>query len=281
MEFKSYAEFLEEKLITFGNKAYPKFGNVVIMAGGAGSGKGFILSNLVGMEGKKFDVDELKTLSLRTPGIIKKVKDELGFDLTDLSKKDALKNPENVGKLHDIIGNFLRIPDKTAQTFYTSVIASPPDRKPNIIFDVTLKDLQKLQNITRGVKALGYDNKNIHIVWVINDIEVAKKQNVERDRTVPVEIFVNTHRGASQTMADIINLGKDITKYLDGDIVFAFNKIGVDSNIVKSGRGGKYIEDSNYFYVKRAGKSVTTLSNLSKDIRAKISGYVPKNLDWN
>ena len=34
---------LQEKLITFGKKAYPKFGNVVILAGGAGSGKGFQL----------------------------------------------------------------------------------------------------------------------------------------------------------------------------------------------------------------------------------------------
>lgn len=30
---------LEEALITFGGKAYPKFGTVVIQAGGAGSGK--------------------------------------------------------------------------------------------------------------------------------------------------------------------------------------------------------------------------------------------------
>lgn len=30
---------LQEALITFGGKAYPKFGNIVILAGGAGSGK--------------------------------------------------------------------------------------------------------------------------------------------------------------------------------------------------------------------------------------------------
>ena len=39
---------LTEKLITFANKAYPKFGNVIIMAGGAGSGKGFVKDKLVG-----------------------------------------------------------------------------------------------------------------------------------------------------------------------------------------------------------------------------------------
>jgi len=43
------AEMLMEKLITFGGKAYPKFGHVLIMAGGAGSGKGFIQQNLIGL----------------------------------------------------------------------------------------------------------------------------------------------------------------------------------------------------------------------------------------
>lgn len=40
---KSFKDFtsLDEALITFGGKAYPKFGQVVILAGGAGSGKGF------------------------------------------------------------------------------------------------------------------------------------------------------------------------------------------------------------------------------------------------
>ena len=50
---------LLEALITFGGQAYPKFGNVVIMAGGAGSGKGFVKDKLVGVEGFTFDVDAL------------------------------------------------------------------------------------------------------------------------------------------------------------------------------------------------------------------------------
>lgn len=34
--FNEFNEYLLEKLITFGGKAYPKFGNVVILAGGGG-----------------------------------------------------------------------------------------------------------------------------------------------------------------------------------------------------------------------------------------------------
>jgi hypothetical protein len=90
---------LVEKLITFAGQANPSmFGIIVIMAGGAGSGKGFVKDKLVGLEGYTFDVDALKTLAAKTPAIVKKVKDEMGIDLQDLAAN--LKTPENVAKLH-------------------------------------------------------------------------------------------------------------------------------------------------------------------------------------
>jgi len=285
------SSMLLEKLITFGGQAYPKFGNIVIMAGGAGSGKGFVKDKLVGIEGKVFDVDELKSLASKTPVIVKRIKDEMGVDLPELAKN--LKNPDNVGKLHGIMGDYLKLDSRVKKSMYTSIIAAAPDRKPNIIFDVTLKDLQKLEKIARDASMLGYDKKNIHIVWVVNDIEVAKKQNKERDRVVPSEILVNTHRGAANTMGDILNMGKRLSKYMDGDIAFAFNKIGVDANLAKSDKGGKkigmkgntkggsFIKDANYFYVKRKGKPPTPVDKLDKEIRMKISNYVPKGVDWN
>jgi hypothetical protein len=259
-------DLLIEKLITFGGKAYPK------------SGKGFVKDNLVGIEGKTFDVDELKRLASRTPAIVKRVKKDLGVDLASLASN--LKKPENVAKLHEIIGDYLGISDRQTKALYKAIIAGNPDTKPNLIFDVTLKDLRKLQNITRQVSSMGYAKENIHIVWVVNDIEIAKKQNAERDRMVPVEILVNTHRGASQTMHDIVSMGTELKKYMDGDIVFAFNKIGVDSGIEKSERGGSYIKDANYFYVKKKGKAPTSADKLSDDLKRKISSYVPKNASW-
>ena len=273
------AEALMEKLITFGGQAYPKYGNIVVMAGGAGSGKGFVLSNLVGVEGKVFDVDELKTLASKTPAIKRRVADELGVDIENLAQN--LKDPANVGKLHDIMGDYLSLDKRKERAFYRSVIAAPADRKPNIIFDMTFKELRKLEKVARDAEALGYDKKNVHIVWVVNDIEVAKQQNAKRARTVPSEILINTHRGAANTMGDIINMGNKLKKYMDGDIVFAFNKVGVDASLAKSGRGGSYVKDANYFYVKRAGKPPTSVADLDKTIRQKIKAYVPKNVDWN
>lgn len=270
-------EELCEALITFGGKAYPKFNNVVIMAGGAGSGKGFVLSNLVGVEGYQFDVDALKTLASKSAAVQKRVRDEFGVDIEDLASK--LKDPDNVSKLHEIISG-LGIDDRRTRLLYKSIARGAADRKPNIIFDVTLKDLRKLEKLSRAVTALGYDKKDIHIVWVVNDLEVAKKQNLSRDRVVPPEILVNTHRGVSQTMADIIDMGKSLNKYMDGDIVFAFNKFKVDSELTKSERGGQYIKKANYFYVKRRGKTPTSVDKLSKEVRAKLREYTPKPQNW-
>jgi dephospho-CoA kinase len=285
--FESAYDELNEALITLGGKPYPKFNNIVIMAGGAGSGKGFVLGKLIGVEGKVFDVDALKTLSMKTPSIIKKAEKEFGVNISNMD----LKNSENVSKLHEIISE-LGIDDKHLKNMYTSIIAADNNRKPNIIFDCTLKDLRKLEKLSTAVTELGYDKKDIHIVWVVNDIEIAKQQNLSRDRTVPEEILVNTHRGVSQTMGDVINLGARLGKYMDGDIVFAFNAFKIDADLVKSSnpaftdkkgkeRRGEYVKKANYVYVKRKGQQVTSQADLSDDIKAKIRAYTPKGIDWS
>ena len=275
---KEQYDVLLEKLITVGGQAYPNFGHIVIMAGGAGSGKGFVKDNLLGVEGFVFDVDMLKTIASKTPMIIKKVKDEFGVDLPALASN--LKNSDNVAKLHGILGDALKLDDKKLINLYTSVLAADPSRKPNIIFDVTLKDLRKLEKITRDTRSLGYNPKNIHIVWVVNDVQVAIDQNAKRSRKVPVEILVNTHRGAANTMGDILNMGKSLSKYMDGDIVFAFNKVGVDSEVVKSGKGGMTVVEAEYFYVKRQGKAPTPVKGLERAMKDKIAQYVPKDVEW-
>lgn len=56
---------LNEAELSLNGKAYPKFNNVIIAAGGVGSGKGFVLNNVLLFKGKTFDVDVLKTNILR------------------------------------------------------------------------------------------------------------------------------------------------------------------------------------------------------------------------
>lgn len=273
---------LDEALITFGGKAYPKFGNIVIMAGGAGSGKGFVKDKLVGLEGFVYDVDALKLIATRTQKIVDKVKTEIGVDLSkmDVSKNaTALKNPETVGLLHSIIGDELKLDDKKKDTMIKSIMTSAPDRKPNLIFDITMREYRQFLKYTEPFVKLGYAKENIHVVWVVNDIEVAAAQNARRDRTVPAQILIDTHKGASATMKQIVDMGDEIRRYADGEIVLAFNKVGVDSEVSKSDKGGMYVVKANYVYLKKSGKPVDK-DKFTADLRAKIASYVPDNVQW-
>lgn len=268
--------FLLEKLVTFGKQTYPAFGHVVILAGGAGSGKGFVKDKLLGIEGITFDVDALKKLAIASKGINARVKKELK---QDLSKMD-LRNPDDVRAVHEILSDYLSLPNKKQQAVFSSILTAHPDRKPNVIFDVTLKDLRKLEKLTSGVRDLGYNPRNIHIVWIVNDLEVAKKQNELRDRRVPVEILVNTHRGAQHTMKDIVTMGDSLKRYMDGSIVFVFNQAFVDSELVVSKRGGSYIKNAEFVYVKHPGTPPMALKSLDQAILSKISRYVPDGNNW-
>ena len=82
-------------------------------------------------------------------------------------------------------------------------------------------------------------------------------------------------------MLDIVNMGKGLKRYMDGDIVFAFNKVNVDSELKVGKSGGKYIKQADYFYVKESGKPALSKDRIDKNILAKIANYVPNANTWS
>lgn len=262
---------LSEAAIRVSGKMYPKFGQIVILAGGAGSGKGFVKEMLLAVEGKTFDVDEIKKAAIASDKLAARIKKETGEDL----KKFNLKDPENVKKVHELLGIQYGVDKKVKSSAYSSILTAAPDRKPNLIFDVTLKDTKKLRTIAADAEKLGYDKKNIHIVWVLNKFEVAVKQNQERSRVVPSGILLHTHEGAAMTMNEIMSMGDSLKSLMDGDIFIAFNQAKVDTDLRKSGKGGSYLKKANYIQVKRNGKPPLSQDKLSKSIQAKIKDYAP------
>ena len=267
-------EMLSEALITFQNQVYPLFGNVVILAGGAGSGKGFVKDKLLGIEGWVFDVDELKKLSLKSDKINQVSIEEYGKDLSSLS----LKNPGDTEFLHYLLSKHLGIDEKKKQALFASVLVA--ERKPNLIFDVTLSSFRKLSSLTWFANQLGYAKERVHLVWVLNDVKVALKQNNERERKVPEEILVNTHRGVSQTMNDVLKMGAKLKKYLDGDIWIVPNRVFIDSTTEKSGTGGFWIKEASHFKIKESGQTVS-MKKMTKDLLSKIRHYTPRSANWS
>lgn len=278
IKFKDFMKdsTLTEKLIIFGGKAYPNFGQVVILAGGAGSGKGFVLEKLLGIEGNVMDVDALKKLAIGSEKFAKRVKDETGQDI----KKFDLKQPENVSKIHEILADVYGITKANERRIFAAALAADPERKPNLIFDVTMRDIAKLESITRNVGDLGYDKSNIHLVWVINDINIALEQNKTRSRVVPEEILITTHEGASLTMRKIVDSDMKVSKYMDGDIWFSFNKADVDTKLSKSELGGEWVSEANYIQIKKKGQKPMKLEDIGERLLLKIKYYTPDIKTW-
>jgi dephospho-CoA kinase len=127
-KFKTFfneAEALQEKQIIYNNGK--PYGQIVFLAGGAGSGKGFAITKF--MEGNKFkvrDVDEWKKAFIKLNEIMGKYDEISGLNL---------KNTNDVFKLHEFVKG-LKIKDKPLDLLLEDL---KEDRLPNIIFDITFQ----------------------------------------------------------------------------------------------------------------------------------------------
>ena len=217
-------EQLDEKLITFSNRA--PYGQIVFMAGGAGSGKGFAINNFIDAAGFKVrDVDEMKTAVGKL--------DQLGkFSIDDWFKKYAgklpekdrahveefvvgkgltisdvannLKNPNNVAALHYIVDS-MGLKDK----WLINMLSGKNNKEtlPNLLFDITAKKVSSISDVIKPLVNAGYDPKNIHLIWVLTDYHLAVSNNKGRDRVVPDDILLGTHEGAAKTIWSILTKG--------------------------------------------------------------------------
>ena len=264
-EYETLSSFqeLEEKLILFnGGKNY---GQIVFMAGGAGSGKGFAIKNF--MQGEKFkvrDVDEWKKALIK----LAKMKDSD----SDLAKLN-LRNPEDVFKLHTIVRE-KGIKNKTLDLLLTG---AKKDRLPNILFDITMKDSSDISDVAPQLIDAGYDAKNIHLVWVLTSYQQAAKANKERDRVVPDSILFQSHQKAAMNMLQRIKsmaLGNKTgigRKHVDGQVHVILNNR--EKTIFHPGYEGKAVKDFAYVTIKKSGKNYLK----DTDILATVIRWVLDN----
>lgn len=268
--FKEHAEMrdyqqLDEKLIMYNQGK--RYGQVVFLAGGAGSGKGFAQNNFMESDKfKVFDVDELKKLFIKVRNL-------------DMN----LRNPEDVFKLHMMVKDS-GVKDKRLLALAKSVSQSKSkDTLPNLMFDVTLKEIDDIKEMMPMLTALGYDSKNIHVTWVLTDYYVAVKANQERDRVVPDDILLQTHVGASKTMSNIIR-GK-LPRGVDGEVRVILNNrrntipfSDKDGKPIKgSGSGKIVVKDFTYVTLKKSGKKFEKESSIQKQVYNWIEDNVPKD----
>ena len=265
---KTFSQYLEEKLILYGQGK--KYGQIVFLAGGAGSGKGFAISNF--MEKEKFkirDVDEWKKSFIKMADLQDKHPEIKGLNL---------KNPKDVYKIHMFVKK-LGIKDKSLDIMLAD---ANTDRLPNIMFDITMKDVSDIGDIIPKLEKAGYDSKNIHLTWVLTDYSVAIVNNRNRDRVVPEDIMLLSHEGAATNMYDVIR-GK-LPRGLNGGVRVVLNNrentipyLDPKTNkSVKTKTGNLIIKDFTYLTFKKEGKTIAPEADVKKEVMGWIAANVPK-----
>jgi hypothetical protein len=265
---KTFSQYLEEKLILYGQGK--KYGQIVFLAGGAGSGKGFAISNF--MEKEKFkirDVDEWKKSFIKMANLQGKHPEIKGLNL---------KNPKDVYKIHMFVKK-LGIKDKSLDIMLAD---ANTDRLPNIMFDITMKDVSDIGDIIPKLEKVGYDSKNIHLTWVLTDYSVAIVNNRNRTRVVPEDIMLLSHEGAATSMYSVIK-GK-LPRGLNGGVRVVLNNREntipyVDpktKKIVKTKTGNIIVTDFTYLTFNKEGKTIAPEADVKKEVMGWIAANVPK-----
>ena len=259
-------KYLEEKLIMYNQGK--RYGQIVFLAGGAGSGKGFSVEGF--MEKEKFkvrDVDEWKRVFMKIADTTEKYPEIRGL---------KLKNSKDVAKIHAFVKK-MGIKDKSIDL----MLADANSRHlPNIMFDITMKDTKNIDAVMPKLIKAGYDAKNIHLTWVLTNYAVAIVNNRNRTRVVPDDIMLQSHEGAATSMYDVIK-GK-LPRGLNGGVRVILHNLEntipwLDPDTGKKMRtkqGNLKIRDFTYLTFKKEGKTIGP----ELDVKRQLLGWIVDNV---
>ncbi len=286
---------LVEKQILYNNGA--RYGQIVFLAGGAGSGKGFAIKHF--MQGEEFkirDVDELKIAfqklddlgKFSTKDLLDKYGDKISERDKDLIQKEVfgkglkmselnLKTPTHVYILHVLV----RATGAKDKTLDLMLAGAEKGQLPNILFDSTFKDVEDMEKVLPLLLKAGYEPKNIHLTWVLTNYQIAIKNNKSRSRVVPEDILLATHKGAAETVYNLINTG--LPADVNGGIYVILNNpentiLIVDPKTAKpyrDKRGNPVIKDFKYLVMKEPGKPAKKEIELKKQLLTWIRDNTP------
>jgi hypothetical protein len=293
IQMKDY-EQLDEKLILYNNGK--KYGQIVFLAGGAGSGKGFARKQFIGAESFKVrDVDELKSQFMELSRLDKFTTKELlakyGRKLPDKWKNVAqkimidqgikiskfdLKNSEHVELLHFLV----KATGAKEKTLDSMLNGAKIGKLPNILFDITFKDLDEFNRVVPDLLRVGYEPRNIHLTWVLTDYKVAIENNKNRSRTVADDILLQTHQGAARTVYTLVKDGTP--KEIDGRVdVILNNKENTitfknpDGSTIANA-SGPVVKDFTYLNLKEPGKPAKKEIEIKKQLLTWIRDNTPE-----
>jgi hypothetical protein len=155
---------------------------------------------------------------------------------------------------------------------------------PNIMFDITAKDTKDIGQFMPRLLNAGYNPANIHLVWVLTDYNIAIQQNADRDRVVPSDIMLATHKGASETVYKYVT-GAGKRMAINGSIhvilnnkqnTIFFEPSGADRTSKISGKkNSAVVQDFTYLTLKERGKPMTSEDKVMKQLYYWVVNNIP------
>ena len=277
---KSFKRHLEEKLVIVGQGK--RYGQVIFLAGGSGSGKDFAINNFIhSLDYKIFDPDAIKDPYLKW--------NELKNKYPQLKGKNQ-RNPEDASYVHEFLRDVVKLEDRMMDSFFFNLMRKPDKTTlPNIIFNRTFKSNVDFERLVPALLAAGYQKENMHLIWVLTNYKVALQANLGRDRVVPSAILVQTHSGTAETMKSMLT-DKYPSKTINGD---AFIILGGKENtfFIKRPKDApktripvlgapetsvpQVVDEFQYIKVKNAGQPIKSSTAITNTIFYWIMNNAP------
>lgn len=197
----------ENSVVTFNGEVYPNFGWCIFLAGNGGSGKGFVLKNLMPIDGRVINVDDFKE---------KYAKMFNGIYINGKMVDYDSHNPEHVKAAHIAVRN-KGWKHKTISNAFNDNVHDNSSRLPNIIFDMVGKEPSEIIDLSNKAKKLGYKTM---LVWVVTTRHHALLRNLERPRQIPDEVLHTAANELSNNMPKFLGSQKASICLNDAWLVF-------------------------------------------------------------
>lgn len=198
----------ENRVVTFGNRTYPKFGWCVFLAGNGGSGKGFVLRNLMPIDGRVINVDDFKKMYVQM--------NNGKIDIDGNNVEYDPHNPIHVNKVHQEVSK-KKWKDKSISNAFNVDVHNSVQRLPNIIFDMVGKNPDEIMDLCLDAHDLGYQTM---LVWVVTTRHQALLRNLSRDRQIPDVILHKAANALSDNMPKFLDNPLSVEHLDDAWIVF-------------------------------------------------------------
>lgn len=244
---------INEKLIQTPPKT-PNEGQVIVMAGAAGSGKNFVIDNFTDISNKfkLLDIDEIQHLIIRSKIIFKRFREYLvntsspyrNYSDQDLKDPSMFKDSE----FTDTLYNFMienKIPQTKLGVFLK--VNKNRDHLPNIVLNTTFGNTQSIENKLDVIMDAGYKPENVHLIWVVTTMDESLSRNLARERTVAAQFVKQNYRNVVDNIRGLLGKDQGVFKdYIGGNVWAVVNL----KEMTQYYKDKKTIKDFNYLLLR-------------------------------